>query len=564
MKNVFRIPDEKVQTLLGTSSANMDSGKYTWNVDQETLALMKGAKPGDEFASPTFNFAGLTWKLVSYPNGNSDGRAGTFDVFLTLVTMPESWKNIFLFRRIQCDQTKGSFAYYCTYKKGTSKGWMKTMIFTEIQSLNKLSFTVEVMISRIVLKDEETIFYQKPIKIKAQQIRWKMDKELWRCVQNAHIGKYFASEIFGNMWCIGMNRQSTSFRIYLTLCAMPRDLQSVKAMASVECIFKGKGINKKITKSGNYTWDMNDDGSIPGKCMISEKNKLPMDLIKQCYSMEIKVGIIPDPDRTANEHWRRLTARTDTDQKEKENEIEIEVEVDPENMNSNQRDKRLDLIEARVDSLVSSIDQLTSQVTQNNKQSAALRDQLSKSVESKFDQMEQRIMSIDSKLREVQQRTDSNLRRNSESNQSQSVEILAQMAKMREEIIALKEAQGNQGGDEEVKEETEEEKLRKWMENEVKLPRYFHVLKENGFEDMESVQYLTENELKEMGIDKMGHRKKIMRHIAELQSANNPIVPVKVSVPRQQVPAAAYSFGAAPAQNAKVDVEGANVVDTGH
>ena len=173
-------------------------------------------------------------------------------------------------------------------------------------------------------------------------------------------------------------------------------------------------------------------------------------------------------------------------------------------------------------------------------------------------------MSIDSKLTEVQQRTNSNLRRNSENNQSQSVEILAQMAKMREEIIALKVAQENQGGDEELKEETEEEKLRKWMENEVKLPRYFHVLKENGFEDMESVLDLTLNEMKEMGIDKMGHRKRIMKHIAKLQAANNPMVPEKVSVPQQQVPAAAYSFGAAPALNAKVDVEGANVVDTGH
>ena len=460
----------------------MDSGKYTWNVDQETLALMKGAKPCNIFKSPTFSIAGLTWTLNACPNGGTVDRAGTFDLYLKLVTMPESWKHIFLFRRIQCDQTKGSFVYYCTYKKGSSKGWLKTMIFTEIQSLSKLSFTVEIIIGRIVLKDEETIFYQKPIDIKAQQIRWKMDKELWRCVQNAHIGKHFGSEIFGDMWCIEMDREATSFRISLTLCAVPKDLQSVKTMSSIECILKGKGINKKITNSGNYTWIMDDDGNILGQYMISAKNKLPMDLIKQCYSMEIKVDIIPDPDRAAKEHWSKLTARTDTDQKEQENETEIEVEVDPENMSSNQRDKRLDLMEARVNSLVSSIDQLTSQVTQNNKQSVALRDQLSKSVQSKFDEMEQRIMSIDSKVREVQQRMDSNLRRNSESNQSQSVEILAQMAKMREEIVALKVAQGNQGGDEEVKEETEEEKLRKWMENEVKLPRYFHVLKENGFE----------------------------------------------------------------------------------
>ena len=540
----------------------MDSGKYTWNVDQETLALMKGAQSGDEFLSPTFNIAGLTWKFEAYPNGSSDDRAGTFNLYLKLVTMPESWKYILCFRRVQCEQSKGSYPFYTTYKKGLSKGWSKTMLFSEIHSLNKLSFTVEIMISRIVLKDKDTIFYQKPIDIKPEQIRWKIDHELWKCVQNAHVKKQFASEIFGNMWCANMKRESTFFKIFLELCAMPKDLQAVNAMWNIECILKGKGINKKMKNSGTSSWEIKDNGSVLGQGMISGENKLPLELIKQCDSMKIKVDIVPDPDRAATEHWSKLTNPTNTDQKE--NEIEIDVEVDPENVTSNQRDKRIDLIEARLDSLVSAIDQLTSKVAQISKQSTVQRDQMNKSVELKFDQMEQRILSIDSKLREVQQRTDSNLRRNSESNQSQSVEILAQMAKMREEIIALKVAQGNQGGDEEVKKETEEEKLRKWMENEVKLPRYFHVLKENGFEDMESVLDLTLNEMKEMGIDKMGHRKRIMKHIAKLQAANNPMIPVKVSVPQQQVPAAAYSFGAAPAQNAKVDVEGHNVVDTGH
>ena len=78
--------------------------------------------------------------------------------------------------------------------------------------------------------------------------------------------------------------------------------------------------------------------------------------------------------------------------------------------------------------------------------------------------MGRRITPFDSRSTEVQQRMVTNLSRNSESNQSQSVEILAQMAKIREEIGAFKVAQGNQGGDKEVKERTEEEKLTKWME----------------------------------------------------------------------------------------------------
>ena len=228
----------------------MDSGKHTWNVDQETLTLMKGAKTGDRFTSSTCNIAGLTWKFEAYPNGNADDRAGTFDLFLKLVTMPESWKHMLCFRKVQCDQTKGSYPYYIRYKNGSSYGWLKTMMFSEIQSLNKLSFTVEIIISRIVLKDEDTIFYQKPIDMKPQQIRWKMDNDQWKCVQNAHNGKHFASQIFGGIWCIAMIRESTFFRINLILCSMPKDVQSVKAMWDIECILRGKGINKKVTNSG--------------------------------------------------------------------------------------------------------------------------------------------------------------------------------------------------------------------------------------------------------------------------------------------------------------------------
>ena len=62
----------KKQTLFRTSRESMDSGKHTWNVDQETLALMKGAKCRDRFTSSTFNIAGLKWKFEVYPNGNSD------------------------------------------------------------------------------------------------------------------------------------------------------------------------------------------------------------------------------------------------------------------------------------------------------------------------------------------------------------------------------------------------------------------------------------------------------------------------------------------------------------
>lgn len=90
----------------------MDSGKYTWNVDRHTLISMQAADTGDDFLSPTFKIAGLMWQLKTHPNGYEDDDTGIFefDVFVKLITMPEAWNHITCFRRVQCDQTKGSCA----------------------------------------------------------------------------------------------------------------------------------------------------------------------------------------------------------------------------------------------------------------------------------------------------------------------------------------------------------------------------------------------------------------------------------------------------------------------
>ena len=68
--------------------------------------------------------------------------------------------------------------------------------------------------------------------------------------------------------------------------------------------------------------------------------------------------------------------------------------------------------------------------------------------------------------------------------------------------------------------DTERMEFKKWMENTVRLPEYFELLIENGFEDMESMKDMTMEHLREMGIDKMGHRIKLMKGIAALKAVD--------------------------------------------
>lgn len=63
--------------------------------------------------------------------------------------------------------------------------------------------------------------------------------------------------------------------------------------------------------------------------------------------------------------------------------------------------------------------------------------------------------------------------------------------------------------------------LRKWMKDELKLPQYLSTFKENGFENLEDVSCLQYSDLKEMGVNKLGHRRRIMAYIQKLKGADH-------------------------------------------
>ena len=56
------------------------------------------------------------------------------------------------------------------------------------------------------------------------------------------------------------------------------------------------------------------------------------------------------------------------------------------------------------------------------------------------------------------------------------------------------------------------DEVKKWMKETVDLEQYTDLLINNGYDDMESISDLTMNELKDIGVEKIGHRKKIFKH----------------------------------------------------
>ena len=59
-------------------------------------------------------------------------------------------------------------------------------------------------------------------------------------------------------------------------------------------------------------------------------------------------------------------------------------------------------------------------------------------------------------------------------------------------------------------------KVKQWLEEEVKLGEYFRIFAEHGIDDLETVNELNNDLLKQIGIHKSGHRIKLVRYIKRL------------------------------------------------
>mmetsp|Transcript_34648 Transcript_34648/g.56475 ORF Transcript_34648/g.56475 Transcript_34648/m.56475 type:complete len:318 (+) Transcript_34648:43-996(+) len=64
--------------------------------------------------------------------------------------------------------------------------------------------------------------------------------------------------------------------------------------------------------------------------------------------------------------------------------------------------------------------------------------------------------------------------------------------------------------------------LRAWLEDDVVLPEYFHVLVSNGYDSMDNLKLIeSEHDLEAIGIVKKGHQKRLLQEIQRLDQEGN-------------------------------------------
>ena len=67
-----------------------------------------------------------------------------------------------------------------------------------------------------------------------------------------------------------------------------------------------------------------------------------------------------------------------------------------------------------------------------------------------------------------------------------------------------------------TEEKKEEKTVKQWLENVVRLPQYYDMFINHGFDDLEIVGDMTIDNLKQIGVNKLGHQIKIIKYAKKL------------------------------------------------
>ena len=127
--------------------------------------------------------------------------------------------------------------------------------------------------------------------------------------------------------------------------------------------------------------------------------------------------------------------------------------------------------------------------------------------------LNERINKIEDSLSELQesvkqiakQMNDLQSKFSEESKNQDTMDIEKEIQSLKEEIKMLKE-----------KNNINVQEVKNWVTNTVELPQYIDLFIENGLDDINIIKHIGMNELKQIGIDKIGHSIKIMTEIEKL------------------------------------------------
>lgn len=135
----------------GISGEDVDSFcrecTFRWKIEGETLKLMKTAYTGKCFESEGFN--GNLWNLRCAPNGEREEDSGKVALWLQLNAFPMGIGKMYVEFELECVETKTkAFIQHNYYVMKSAAGWKTTLLKSDIENLDSLTFSAKVEIRK--------------------------------------------------------------------------------------------------------------------------------------------------------------------------------------------------------------------------------------------------------------------------------------------------------------------------------------------------------------------------------------------------------------------------------
>eukprot|EP01083_Nonionella_stella_P303053 1047480_1 len=454
---------------------------YSWKItDPVIIKQIHSATSNKAFRSDNFEIGGLRYFIKLYPNGNAEVKNnGKYMLFVQLLAMPNSWKTIHFSWTLCCEQTGACDHRIDTLESAGGKG-RPLGAFAELKQFHQLTFRVTVNVLRVYLKDNNKLNYQfTPKQFESvRRLTWTITGDLLTAVKSSYVAKRFTSDLFGDMWRIqiapnGLSDNSKGeFLVNLLLCAYPVNVNILHVSRTDRCL------QTNVTRQGQLSYEWGKRPPVLNAILASFVD------IKKYDSLEISIEVTIQKTFTIDGEEIDMVLRQFEEYAKKANYVQ----------GSQQK-----------------VQQTAPDKNPNRKMTQTMSDKFSVH-DVRLDSMAAAIEQLNGKIQKMENQMSRLLSQQEEKKENDNEDIMKEITNLKREVSKLTAEQPNN-----QLTDTAKDRLRVWLTNVVGLP-YFDLFIENGIEDLDTIKEFTQNELQMIGIDKIGHRIKIMKCIRTLET----------------------------------------------
>ena len=421
------------------------------------------------------------------------------------------------------------------------------------------------------------LIYQNPIPFSSNykhfplQIneKWRVSGKTLADFKKSSIGQCFLSPIYHNMWqfhCYpnGWDADDEGYvALYVRLLNPPPFVKSIDCRVymhipytsktcdfNCECIHGrkrgyanlfplsklkstsslnfGVNISARYNKTVYFERDQADESTVYDPVQISHilSGQIQEDAVPKTYENMITMkhdAVIQDLSKRMNSmekkendesRWKTRADRIDKDLKQQLSQMEKRLLKRIENAEIDNMMQRVNGLELNMNRMMTDQNEQKSVETTQVSHMMERMDRLEKELKTQY---KPRIQSLWNGLQGIDKTTKEHSYRQLMDN-DQKDDMLRSMGK-RIETLEMKVDQLLNDKIQNMNESPGLQAVRRWMNSEVKLPQYLDLFIANGYDDLSVIQDLSIMDLEEMGIEKKGHRMRIVKAISNLKAA---------------------------------------------